>query len=73
MHPGSPALREFDVERLSRERFDVLVIGAGITLEGVDGGLEYSDAYRLDGDARFVWGFVRAALERGRCPAEEHG
>ena len=30
-----------------------------------DGGFEYSDAYLHDNDARFVWGFVRSALDRG--------
>ncbi|WP_242515926.1 glycerol-3-phosphate dehydrogenase/oxidase [Sorangium cellulosum] len=36
-----------------------------INLDGCDGGIEYSDAYLVDNDARFVWGFVRAALDRG--------
>lgn len=36
-----------------------------INLEGCDGGFEYSDAYLVDNDARFVWGFVRAALDHG--------
>lgn len=31
----------------------------------VKGGIEYSDAYLPDNDARFVFGFVRTALERG--------
>jgi len=29
------------------------------------GGVEYSDAHLVEGDARFVFGFVRAALARG--------
>lgn len=29
------------------------------------GGFEYSDAYLHDNDARFVWNFVRTALDRG--------
>ncbi len=29
------------------------------------GGIEYSDAYLYDNDARFVFGFVRASLDRG--------
>lgn len=33
-----------------------------------DGGFEYSDAYLHDNDARFVWGFVRRALDSG-CAA----
>ncbi|XXR40048.1 FAD-dependent oxidoreductase [Sorangium sp. So ce375] len=36
-----------------------------IHLDGCDGGFEYSDAYLVDNDARFVWGFVRAALDQG--------
>src|SRR5512143_2566862 len=31
------------------------------------GGLEYSDAWLADSDARFVFGFIHAALERGCC------
>jgi glycerol-3-phosphate dehydrogenase len=42
-----------------------------VALEGVDGGFEYSDAYLPEGDARFVWGFVRAALDRG-CAAANY-
>ena len=36
-----------------------------ISLEGQDGGFEYSDAFLPDGDARFVWRFVRSALDKG--------
>jgi len=36
-----------------------------VNLDGCDGGFEYSDAYLVDNDARFVWGFVRAALDHG--------
>lgn len=36
-----------------------------VSLEGVDGGFEYSDAYLHDNDARFVWNFVRGALDHG--------
>jgi glycerol-3-phosphate dehydrogenase len=42
-----------------------------VDLEGVDGGFEYSDAYLPDGDARFVWGFVRGALDEG-CAAANY-
>jgi glycerol-3-phosphate dehydrogenase len=35
------------------------------------GGFEYSDAYLYDNDARFVFNFVRAALERG-CVAANY-
>ncbi len=36
-----------------------------VRLDGADGGVEYSDAYLHDNDARFVWGFVRSALDHG--------
>jgi glycerol-3-phosphate dehydrogenase len=36
-----------------------------IDLDRCDGGFEYSDAYLHDNDARFVWGFVRKALDYG--------
>lgn len=36
-----------------------------LNLEGVDGGFEYSDAYLHDNDARFVFGFIRAAMDHG--------
>ncbi len=42
-----------------------------VALEGLDGGFEYSDGYLPDGDARFVWGFVRTALARG-CAAANY-
>jgi glycerol-3-phosphate dehydrogenase len=37
----------------------------------LDGGFEYSDAYLHDNDARFVWGFIRSALDRG-CVAANY-
>lgn len=39
--------------------------------DGCDGGLEYSDAYLRDNDARFVFGFVKTALARG-CAAANY-
>ena len=36
-----------------------------VDTSGLDGGFEYSDAYFHDNDARFTWGFVRAALDHG--------
>ncbi len=42
-----------------------------IALDGLDGGFEYSDAYLHDNDARFVWGFVRSALDHG-CAAANY-
>ena len=35
----------------------------------LDGGFEYSDAYLHDNDARFVWSFIRSALDRGYAAA----
>lgn len=36
-----------------------------INLEGTAGGFEYSDAYLVDNDARFVFNFVRASIDHG--------
>jgi len=40
-----------------------------IALDELDGGFEYSDAFLPDWDARFVWGFVRTALDHGAVAA----
>ena len=40
-----------------------------LKLDEADGGVEYSDAYLHDNDARFVWGFVRSALDHGAVAA----
>ncbi len=42
-----------------------------VALDEADGGLEYSDAYLHDNDARFVWSFVRSALDHG-CVAANY-
>jgi glycerol-3-phosphate dehydrogenase len=42
-----------------------------LRLDGCDGGFEYSDAYLHDNDARFVWGFVRSAMDYG-CAAANY-
>jgi len=42
-----------------------------VALDDLDGGFEYSDAFLPDGDARFVWGFVRDALGHG-CAAANY-
>jgi len=42
-----------------------------VAIEELDGGFEYSDAYLPDNDARFVWGFVRTALQHG-CVAANY-
>jgi glycerol-3-phosphate dehydrogenase len=36
-----------------------------VETNGTDGGFEYSDAYLYDNDARFVWSFIRGALDCG--------
>jgi glycerol-3-phosphate dehydrogenase len=40
-----------------------------LDLAKADGGIEYSDAYLHDNDARFVWNFVRRALDAGAIAA----
>lgn len=40
-----------------------------VDTESVTGGLRYADAYLPDNDARFVFGFVRSALEMGATTA----
>ncbi|MFN8102931.1 MAG: FAD-dependent oxidoreductase [Acidimicrobiia bacterium] len=40
-----------------------------IDVSRVRGGIEYSDAYLVDNDARFVFGFVRSALNVGATAA----
>jgi glycerol-3-phosphate dehydrogenase len=42
-----------------------------IDVERSDGGFEYSDAYLHDNDARFVWNFIRSALNYG-CVAANY-
>ena len=42
-----------------------------VNLDGADGGFEYSDAYLHDNDARFVWNFIRSALDHG-CAAANY-
>jgi glycerol-3-phosphate dehydrogenase len=42
-----------------------------VALDKSDGGFEYSDAYLHDNDARFVWNFVRKALNYG-CVAANY-
>lgn len=40
-----------------------------VDASAADGAVEYSDAYLHDNDARFTWGFVRSALDRGAAAA----
>jgi len=52
-------------------RRDIAREEPAVAQEGLDGGFEYSDAYLPDTDARFVWTFVRTALEHG-CAAANY-
>ncbi len=40
-----------------------------VEVDGSQGGLEYSDAFMVDNDARFVWQFIRAAMDHGGVAA----
>lgn len=40
-----------------------------VRTDGAVGGFEYSDAYLHDNDARFVWTFIRSALDHGAAAA----
>jgi glycerol-3-phosphate dehydrogenase len=40
-----------------------------VNVSGADGGIEYQDAYLHDNDARFVWDFIRGALNHGAVVA----
>ena len=42
-----------------------------IAPDRLDGGFEYSDAFLHDNDARFVWGFIRSAMNYG-CTAANY-
>lgn len=42
---------------------------AVVQTEQTQGGIEYSDAYLVDNDARFVFGFIREALNHGGIAA----
>lgn len=44
-----------------------------VNTDGCMGGFEYSDAYLIDNDARFVFGFVRSALDHGVVAANYVG
>ena len=40
-----------------------------VNINNVSGGIEYYDAYLRDNDSRFVWNFVRQAIEAGATAA----
>ena len=58
------APRLLSLETMAREE---PIIAPG----NLDGGFEYSDAFLHDNDARFVWGFIRSALDHG-CAAANY-
>lgn len=51
------APRLLSSKAIAREEPEVAVLGPG--------GFEYSDAYLVDNDARFAFGFIRSALDHG--------
>ncbi|MCC7078754.1 MAG: FAD-dependent oxidoreductase [Acidimicrobiia bacterium] len=56
------APRLLSSERISREE-------PAVDVSAVRGGIEYSDAYLVDNDTRFTFGFVRNALNSGAVAA----
>jgi glycerol-3-phosphate dehydrogenase len=50
-------------------RADIAAEEPAIDVADSVGGFEYSDAYLFDNDARFVFNFVRSALDRGAAAA----
>lgn len=59
---GTRPPRLFDAESLGREE-------PAIDTTSVRGGIQYQDAYLVDNDARFVFSFVRSAIEAGAAAA----
>jgi glycerol-3-phosphate dehydrogenase len=57
---GPPKL--YDAERIKAEE-------PAINTTNVIGGIEYRDAYLIDNDSRFVFSFVRSAIEAGAAAA----
>jgi alpha-glycerophosphate oxidase/glycerol-3-phosphate dehydrogenase len=59
--------------RLSPPRFlrrrDIAAEAPEVDVSDVIGGLEYSDGYLVENDARFVWSFVRRAMDAGALAA----
>ena len=57
---GTKPPKLFDVERIKLEE-------PTIDTTSVRGGIQYQDAYLIDNDSRFVFSFVRSAIEAGAC------
>ena len=59
---GTKPPKLYDVERVKSEE-------PVIETSGLRGGVQYQDAYLIDNDSRFVFSFVRSAIEAGACVA----
>ena len=59
---GTKPPKLFDAERIKVEE-------PAIDTTSVRGGIQYQDAYLIDNDSRFVFSFVRSAIEAGACVA----
>ncbi|HEY5664432.1 MAG TPA: FAD-dependent oxidoreductase [Ilumatobacter sp.] len=59
---GTRPPKLFDAERVKLEE-------PAIDTTGVRGGVQYQDAYLIDNDSRFVFSFVRSAIEAGASVA----
>jgi glycerol-3-phosphate dehydrogenase len=59
---GTKPPKLFDAERIKIEE-------PAIDTTTVRGGIQYQDAYLIDNDSRFVFSFVRSAIEAGACVA----
>jgi glycerol-3-phosphate dehydrogenase len=59
---GTRPPRLYDAERVKREE-------PAIATSNVRGAIQYQDAYLVDNDSRFVFSFVRSAIEAGAAAA----
>ena len=59
---GTRPPKVFDAERVKLEE-------PTIDTSSLRGGVQYQDAYLIDNDSRFVFSFVRSAVEAGACVA----
>jgi glycerol-3-phosphate dehydrogenase len=59
---GTKPPKVFDAERVKLEE-------PAIDATSLRGGVQYQDAYLVDNDSRFVFSFVRSAIEAGACVA----
>jgi glycerol-3-phosphate dehydrogenase len=59
---GTKPPKVFDAERIKLEE-------PAIETAGLRGGIQYQDAYLIDNDSRFVFSFVRSAIEAGASVA----